>query len=146
LHLASGLRALLPGVSDVLVLGHDEPSTVTTGSIPVISGFAEPQSVTHTSPHAFAPVTPGGPMPTPHADTTPPPAPSEPAGREVRSHRTAEDKPAKKLPEPDRQDTKELQRLLGFFDEIRRAKAWDEDPEWQAEEPDSHHQPATRYH
>ena len=141
LHLASGLRALLPGVSDVLVLGHDEPSTVTTGSIPVISGFAEPPaSTTQTNPHGFAPVTPGGPMPSPAA-----PAPA-PSGREVRSHRTAEDKPAKKMPEADRHDTKELQRLLGFFDEIRRAKAWDEDPEWQAEEPDSHQQPATRYH
>jgi hypothetical protein len=50
--------------------------------------------------------------------------------KEIRSHRTG-NKPAKR--EDDRTNTQELDRLLGFFDEIRKAKAWDEGP--QLEEP-----------
>jgi hypothetical protein len=46
--------------------------------------------------------------------------------KEIRSHRTG-NKPAKR--EDDRTNTQELDRLLGFFDEIRRAKAWDEQPQ-----------------
>jgi hypothetical protein len=46
--------------------------------------------------------------------------------KEIRSHRTG-NKPAKR--EDDRTNTQELDRLLGFFDEIRRAKAWDEGPQ-----------------
>jgi hypothetical protein len=48
--------------------------------------------------------------------------------KEIRSHRTG-NKPAKR--EDDRTNTQELDRLLGFFDEIRRAKAWDEQPQEQ---------------
>src|SRR5262249_52043514 len=46
--------------------------------------------------------------------------------KEIRSHRTG-NKPAKR--EDDRTNPQELDRLLGFFDEIRRAKAWDEQPQ-----------------
>jgi hypothetical protein len=73
-----------------------------------------------------------GPGRPPAPDDTPPggrrPAPpEEPLRREVRSHRNAATRPQR---EDDRQTTQELKRLLGFFDEIRRARAWDEDPEW----------------
>ncbi|GAB3874775.1 hypothetical protein [Dactylosporangium cerinum] len=44
-------------------------------------------------------------------------------GREIRSH----GKKAKATRADDKTSTQELDRLLGFFDEIRRAKAWDED-------------------
>jgi hypothetical protein len=60
----------------------------------------------------------------------PPPAPEDPTSTgshrgdgEIRSHRNGK-KPAKR--DDDRTSTQELDRLLGFFDEIRRAKAWDE--------------------
>ena len=46
-------------------------------------------------------------------------------GREIRSH-SKKGKQSKR--DDDRTSTQELDRLLGFFDEIRRAKAWDEDP------------------
>ncbi|MEV8512697.1 hypothetical protein [Dactylosporangium sp. NPDC051484] len=45
-------------------------------------------------------------------------------GREIRSH----NKKGKTSRADDKTSTQELDRLLGFFDEIRRAKAWDEDP------------------
>ncbi|WP_433614933.1 hypothetical protein ACQP2P_10070 [Dactylosporangium sp. CA-139114] len=45
-------------------------------------------------------------------------------GREIRSH----NKKGKTVRADDKTSTQELDRLLGFFDEIRRAKAWDEDP------------------
>ncbi|GGM65347.1 hypothetical protein ACFFX1_02800 [Dactylosporangium sucinum] len=45
-------------------------------------------------------------------------------GREIRSH----SKKGKTTRADDKTSTQELDRLLGFFDEIRRAKAWDEDP------------------
>ncbi|WP_426511239.1 hypothetical protein ACPPVO_11805 [Dactylosporangium sp. McL0621] len=45
-------------------------------------------------------------------------------GREIRSH----NKKGKVQRADDKTSTQELDRLLGFFDEIRRAKAWDEDP------------------
>jgi hypothetical protein len=45
-------------------------------------------------------------------------------GREIRSH----NKRGKTSRSDDKTSTQELDRLLGFFDEIRRAKAWDEDP------------------
>ena len=35
------------------------------------------------------------------------------------------------LTKDDRATTSELHRLLGFFDEIRKARAWDEEPEGQ---------------
>ncbi|HTJ36143.1 MAG TPA: hypothetical protein VL738_23255 [Dactylosporangium sp.] len=44
-------------------------------------------------------------------------------GREIRSH----NKKGKAVRADDKTSTQELDRLLGFFDEIRRAKAWDED-------------------
>jgi hypothetical protein len=44
--------------------------------------------------------------------------------KEIRSHRTGS-KPAKRS--DDKTSTQELDRLLGFFDEIRKAKAWDEE-------------------
>jgi hypothetical protein len=44
-------------------------------------------------------------------------------GREIRSH----NKKGKTVRADDKTSTQELDRLLGFFDEIRRAKAWDED-------------------
>jgi hypothetical protein len=71
----------------------------------------------------------------PIAPEEPAPARSTPVGeettgsiraKEIRSHRTG-NKPAKR--EDDRTNTQELDRLLGFFDEIRRAKAWDEGPQ-----------------
>jgi hypothetical protein len=51
--------------------------------------------------------------------------------RAIRSHRN-DGKPTKR--EDDRTSTQELDRLLGFFDEIRRAKAWDEDAKSQEEQ------------
>jgi hypothetical protein len=57
----------------------------------------------------------------------------QPPRREVRSHRNGASKPVRVQREDDRVTTKELNRLLGFFDEIRRARAWDEDPD---EDPD----------
>jgi hypothetical protein len=52
-------------------------------------------------------------------------------GREIRSH----GKKAKATRTDDKTSTQELDRLLGFFDEIRRAKAWDEDsPESASDE------------
>ncbi|SRR6266536_971336 len=49
--------------------------------------------------------------------------------QEIRSHRNGSSggKPSK----DDRATTSELHRLLGFFDEIRKARAWDEEPEGQ---------------
>lgn len=47
------------------------------------------------------------------------------SGKEVRSHRTGGKAPKR---DDDKTNTQELDRLLGFFDAIRQAKAWDEDP------------------
>jgi hypothetical protein len=47
---------------------------------------------------------------------------------EIRSHRTSGAKSAKAAREDGKADTSELNRLLGFFDEIRKARAWDEEP------------------
>ncbi|MGC9667713.1 hypothetical protein ACNTMW_14305 [Planosporangium sp. 12N6] len=81
------------------------------------------------------------PMP-PVYQPTPPPMPTvassapEPADdsqdllqrSEIRSHRTAGGKSGKAIREDDKATTSELNRLLGFFDEIRKARAWDEEP------------------
>jgi hypothetical protein len=67
----------------------------------------------------------------------------------IRSHRNG-DKPTKIQREDDHADTRELERLLGFFDEIRRARAWDEEPngegggdpaprDWAEEDSGGHH-------
>jgi hypothetical protein len=62
--------------------------------------------------------------------------------REIRSHRTA-GKAGKR--DDDKTSTQELNRLLGFFDEIRRAKAWDEESGWAGEaEPEAVRPPAPR--
>ncbi|GAA3456771.1 hypothetical protein GCM10018962_86050 [Dactylosporangium matsuzakiense] len=50
-------------------------------------------------------------------------------GREIRSH----NKKGKTVRADDKTSTQELDRLLGFFDEIRKAKAWDEDSPAPAE-------------
>jgi hypothetical protein len=64
----------------------------------------------------------------------PSPEPEEATGsHRVRSHRNA-GKPARGYGEDDPADAEELDRLLGFFDQIRRAKAWDETPDWTAED------------
>jgi hypothetical protein len=90
------------------------------------------------------PVTPMPPMPVVPAvpvveEPATPPPPAQPddesttsirTGKEIRSHGR---KPAKRS--DDRTNTQELDRLLGFFDEIRRAKAWDEDPAPEQPEP-----------
>ncbi|NJC86124.1 hypothetical protein [Planosporangium mesophilum] len=81
------------------------------------------------------------PMPAVHQPTPPPmPALREPAREqaedpqellqrtEIRSHRTSGTKSAKAAREEGKADTSELNRLLGFFDEIRKARAWDEQP------------------
>jgi hypothetical protein len=47
---------------------------------------------------------------------------------EIRSHRTAGGKGGKAGRDDDKATTSELNRLLGFFDEIRKARAWDEEP------------------
>ena len=54
--------------------------------------------------------------------------------REVRSHRGGGDKSGRDR-EDDHSTTQELRRLLGFFDEIRRARAWDEEDDAEAEWP-----------
>jgi len=46
------------------------------------------------------------------------------SGKEVRSHRTGGKAPKR---DDDKTNTQELDRLLGFFDAIRQAKAWDDD-------------------
>jgi hypothetical protein len=101
-------------------------------------GFQQvPPAQDFTAPHGFAPAPPQDFAP-PTEFIAPPvvPAPQEPerdetpsgslrVDKEIRSHRTGS-KPAKRA--DDRTSTQELDRLLGFFDEIRRAKAWDEEP------------------
>jgi hypothetical protein len=81
-------------------------------------------------------------MPQPVHQPTPPPLPTgyEPAPEqtddphelvqraEIRSHRTAGGKGARTGRDDDKTTTSELHRLLGFFDEIRKARAWDEEP------------------
>ena len=68
------------------------------------------------------------PAPEPVAPPAPAPDDVELAPRrEVRSHRNG-DKPSRDRAD-DHTSTAELKRLLGFFDEIRRARAWDEEPE-----------------
>lgn len=174
-HLASGLQSLLPGVSDVLILGDEAPEPrpdqsplaqphmgaqslaqthglstrdpmMSTGSFPrpdlaptgagALPGIDSTGSFRRSEQGATGssgrPEVSGPPEPPARFDPVSPPRnghhqqdDSSPR-REVRSHRTGE-KPI--LKEETRQDTKELKRLLGFFDEIRRAKAWDEDPE-----------------
>jgi hypothetical protein len=47
---------------------------------------------------------------------------------EIRSHRTAAGKGGRGGRDDDKATTSELNRLLGFFDEIRKARAWDEEP------------------
>jgi hypothetical protein len=47
---------------------------------------------------------------------------------EIRSHRTAAGKAGRAGRDDDKTTTSELNRLLGFFDEIRKARAWDEEP------------------
>jgi hypothetical protein len=48
---------------------------------------------------------------------------------EIRSHRTAAGKGGRGGGrDDDKATTSELNRLLGFFDEIRKARAWDEEP------------------
>ncbi|HEV7898408.1 MAG TPA: hypothetical protein VGP31_11250 [Planosporangium sp.] len=85
---------------------------------------------------------PAQPMPQPVHQPTPPPMPAirEPAPEqaddpqellqrtEIRSHRTSGGKGGKAGREDDKATTSELNRLLGFFDEIRKARAWDEEP------------------
>jgi hypothetical protein len=67
------------------------------------------------------------PAPGVYGSPTPSPEDSQPLPRtEIRSHRTAGGKATK--PVEDRATTSELNRLLGFFDEIRKARAWDEEP------------------
>jgi hypothetical protein len=85
-------------------------------------------------PQDFAPPTEFIALPVPAAQQEPErdetPTGSLRVDKEIRSHRTGS-KPAKRA--DDRTSTQELDRLLGFFDEIRRAKAWDEDPKQQDE-------------
>ncbi|GIG71695.1 hypothetical protein Pfl04_00990 [Planosporangium flavigriseum] len=87
----------------------------------------------------------GPPMPQPGRRPAPPapPAPEPPAERkiddsqellqrtEIRSHRTASGKGGRAVRDEEKataSDASELNRLLGFFDEIRKARAWDEEP------------------
>ena len=81
------------------------------------------------TPYPGHPVQQPAPPPSPAVYGTPAPSPedSQPLPRtEIRSHRTAGGKATK--PVEDRATTSELNRLLGFFDEIRKARAWDEEP------------------
>jgi hypothetical protein len=81
------------------------------------------------TPYPGHPVQQPAPPPSPAVYGTPVPSPedSQPLPRtEIRSHRTAGGKATK--PVEDRATTSELNRLLGFFDEIRKARAWDEEP------------------
>jgi hypothetical protein len=64
---------------------------------------------------------------------------------EIRSHRNGGDKPVQSGHKEGHADTRELERLLGFFDEIRRARAWDEEeaesgtsPGWAVEDSGGH--------
>jgi hypothetical protein len=89
-------------------------------------------------PAAAPPATTGAPAAgTSQAPVRSQPAPSaspsledsQPLPRtEIRSHRTSGGKANKAVREDDRHTTSELNRLLGFFDEIRKARAWDEEP------------------
>jgi hypothetical protein len=83
-----------------------------------------PQPVPQRTPHQVQ-------QPAPAVYETPqdPLEDSQPLPRaEIRSHRTAAGRPARTVREDDRATTSDLNRLLGFFDEIRKARAWDEEP------------------
>jgi hypothetical protein len=85
----------------------------------------QPHPVQQHTPYPGHPVQ--QPVPAVYGTPTPSPEDSQPLPRtEIRSHRTAGGKATK--PIEDRATTSELNRLLGFFDEIRKARAWDEEP------------------
>jgi hypothetical protein len=80
-------------------------------------------------------LTPPGPVAPPAGYQQPVAEPDEATGsHKVRSHRNA-GKPARAYDDDDPADAEELDRLLGFFDAIRRAKAWDEGPEAESTGP-----------
>jgi hypothetical protein len=96
------------------------------------------QPAARPAPHIVGRPTPY-PQQTPHPVQQPEPAvygtpkdpleDSQPLPRaEIRSHRTAAGKPTRTGRQDDRATTSDLNRLLGFFDEIRQARAWDEEP------------------
>jgi hypothetical protein len=116
-----------------------------SGPQPMIPpGGPLPTNPVHTNPVHSGPApvvpAPAGPEPVPAASVSAPtghqagPDSDESATgqHKVRSHRNA-GKPTRDHDEENPADAEELDRLLGFFDEIRRAKAWDESPNWTAE-------------
>jgi hypothetical protein len=96
-------------------------SAASTGPIPVIPAPVRPEPVPPGTVSA-----PAGYQAGPDFDD---PTSSQ---HKVRSHRNA-GKPTREHDEENPADAEELDRLLGFFDEIRRAKAWDEGPNWTGE-------------
>src|SRR5205814_636042 len=75
--------------------------------------------------HMAVPVSPAPLVHPVPVEFAPEPAPEPVPRREVRSHRNGGDKAGRDR-EDDHSTTQELRRLLGFFDEIRRARAWHE--------------------
>jgi hypothetical protein len=119
---------------------HQPPVPAARQPVPPPAQPAPRQTV---PPPAYSAPAPRQQVPAPRGvhQATPPPtptvygqatAPSEEnpllARGEIRSHRTAGGKPSRSGREDDKATTSELNRLLGFFDEIRKARAWDEEP------------------
>jgi hypothetical protein len=100
MSLATALCAQLPEAAQVRVLGHEEP--------------------------------PAPPLPAPPRIDPPRAEPARVESRlettgGIRSHRPGLGRAERHI-QDEKADTNELHRLLGFFDEIRRARAWDEEP------------------
>jgi hypothetical protein len=102
-----------------------------SGPLPVVPPMAPP--VVPPVVPAPNPMVPPAPMSPPlgyqpeQDDTT--------TTHKVRSHRNGGKSTRERdYEEADPADAEELDRLLGFFDEIRKARAWDETPDWTAED------------
>jgi hypothetical protein len=112
--------------------GHQQPTPPVTH--PVRQPTPHPAQPAYQQP---APAQPAYQQPAPAQPAYQQPAPAQPGPSpedsqalprgEIRSHRTAA-KPSRGAREDDKATTSELNRLLGFFDEIRKARAWDEEP------------------
>jgi hypothetical protein len=98
--LASALCAQLPEAGQVRVIGHEEPPAPPLPAPPRLDPPREPVRV-----ESRLESTTGG----------------------VRSHRPGLGRAERHIQEG-KADSGELHRLLGFFDEIRKARAWDEEP------------------
>ena len=162
-QVASALSSHLPNPGEVEIIGEHElrvapePGAVRVAAPDAATLHIAPEAATlHITPepgatrvaapepppvHMAVPVSPAPLVHPVPVEFAPEPAPEPVPRREVRSHRNGGDKAGRDR-EDDHSTTQELRRLLGFFDEIRRARAWDEEDgeqEWPVDNPSGAH-------